>query len=389
MRSSYLGYFRPTPEEFKKLWDACLFVFDTSVLLNFYEYSPETTENLKTVMRAMKDRLWLPHHIGWEFLKERRNVIDKQKKPYDESSKKLNEVLGAISAKDSHPFLSQSCLEPLKAAIEGAQKEFELAKDALEHMHENDNHLTFLETLFEGRVGPAYSVQDRAEIEREGQKRYEEKRPPGYLDKKSKDDVTDNRCGDYVIWRQMKEKAKTQKQSIVFITDDAKEDTWLKHKDKTIGPRPEMLEEFLSETGQKLYVYSASAFLKQASSHFNVAVDQSTIDEADTLRTKKQELAMAEANLQVVELRPAVPRWEEAANAAHLGHVSNQWRIVELPRYTYIIDGGSRTPGVAHLIELPNTAESSGTNATPPTGESVGTSTAPREQAGGSMGAPA
>lgn len=293
MRSSYPGYFRPTPEEFKTLWDTCHFVFDTSVLLNVYEYSQDTTENLKKLMTAMKDRLWLPHHVGWEFVKERRTVIDKQKKPYEENMEKLKDVMNKISVKDSHPFLSPSCLQTLKAAIESVQKEFDRAKQELEDCHENDKHLRFLEDLYKGRIGPPYTGQVKADTEKEGQKRYEAKIPPGYMDKKPKEAITDNRCGDYIIWCQMKDHAKSEKTPIVFITDDGKDDTWLKHNDKTIGPRPEMIEEFLSDAGQQFYMHSVSSFLKLGSEHFNVPVNQSTINEAKTLQQKKEEEVLA------------------------------------------------------------------------------------------------
>ena len=164
MRSSYPGYFRPTPEEFKTLWDTCHFVFDTSVLLNFYEYSQDATENLIRLMTAMKDRLWLPHHVGWEFVKERRTVIDKRRKPYEENMKNLKDVLNRIAAKDSHPFLSTSCLQTLKATIESVQIEFDRAKQELDNFHEDDKHLRFLEDLYKGRIGPPYTRQKKEEM---------------------------------------------------------------------------------------------------------------------------------------------------------------------------------------------------------------------------------
>ena len=54
----------------------------------------------------------------------------------------------------------------------------------------------------------------------------------------------------------MKDHAKGEKTPIVLITDDGKEDIVLKHREMTIGPRPEMIEEFLSDAGQQFYMYS-------------------------------------------------------------------------------------------------------------------------------------
>ena len=262
MRSAYPGYLTPTQEEFKTLWNACLFVFDTSVLLTFYEHSPEATENLKKIMTTLKDRLWMPHHVGWEFVRRRRTVIHKQNKPYEENMKKMKDVLDKIAAKDSHPVLSDPCLQKLKAAIDSVQNEFDQTKKKLEDSHKNDEHVTFLEDLYKGRIGPAYPREEKAEIEKEGQKRYAAKIPPGYKHKEPKESPTGNPCGDYHIWCQMKVLAKSETKSIIFITNEDDEDFWWKLHGKTIGPRPEFkFRRFRGGSGGKSGV--SSSFLPE------------------------------------------------------------------------------------------------------------------------------
>jgi hypothetical protein len=39
------GYYSPSDEEFSELWQNCIFIFDTNVLLDFYEYNDETRED--------------------------------------------------------------------------------------------------------------------------------------------------------------------------------------------------------------------------------------------------------------------------------------------------------------------------------------------------------
>ena len=38
MRNKFLGYYKPTKEELAAMWNECIFVFDTSTLLNIYRY---------------------------------------------------------------------------------------------------------------------------------------------------------------------------------------------------------------------------------------------------------------------------------------------------------------------------------------------------------------
>ena len=42
MKKTFKEYYQFTEEEFKKLWQECLFVFDANVLLNMYRFSVKT-----------------------------------------------------------------------------------------------------------------------------------------------------------------------------------------------------------------------------------------------------------------------------------------------------------------------------------------------------------
>lgn len=77
MRSMFPGYYRPKQEEFAEKFKTCVFCFDTNVLLNLYRYTPETRDNLIEVLQhaKIKDRIWLPHRVGFEYQKSRINVL--------------------------------------------------------------------------------------------------------------------------------------------------------------------------------------------------------------------------------------------------------------------------------------------------------------------------
>ena len=74
---------------------------------------------------------------------------------------------------------------------------------------------------------------------------------------------------------------------VIFITDDRKEDWWLERNGKTIGPRPELLEEFLSKTGQSFYMYRPQQFLLYSKDKLGSTVSDNTIEEVKELDNAK------------------------------------------------------------------------------------------------------
>ncbi len=79
LREAFPGHFRPTTEEFDRLWEEGMFVVDTNVLLNLYRYSRFTRDELLQVLRALEDKLFLPHQVGREFLDRRLTTIRNQR----------------------------------------------------------------------------------------------------------------------------------------------------------------------------------------------------------------------------------------------------------------------------------------------------------------------
>lgn len=105
MRELFPGYYTPSEERFKALWDECVFVFDANVLLNVYRYSPKTLKNFLDILKRLENRLWLPHQAALEYQRNRLTVISEQYQPYADIPKLINELLNHIgSSYPRHPF---------------------------------------------------------------------------------------------------------------------------------------------------------------------------------------------------------------------------------------------------------------------------------------------
>ena len=137
-------------------------------------------------------------------------------------------------------------------------------------------------SLYEGKVGNAFSKEDLEEEEKKGKERYSKNIPPGYKDSnKQKADNLNNVYGDYILWRQILNYAKSEKKDIILITNDQKEDWWYIEQGKTLGPRIELRKEFFDETGQRFHMYTMSNFIEMFESGNDTAVDKNTIDEIE------------------------------------------------------------------------------------------------------------
>lgn len=137
--------------------------------------------------------------------------------------------------------------------------------------------------LFDGKVAEQPEQKDIDAREKEAERRMQAKIPPGYMDK---------RPGDFLIWTEMKEKAKAANLPILFVTDDRKEDWWLEQSGKTIGPRPELRQEFAAETSQMFYAYPPARFLSLLGERKQNLVSPRTVKEMEILSQLSPRLAV-------------------------------------------------------------------------------------------------
>jgi hypothetical protein len=76
--------------------------------------------------------------------------------------------------------------------------------------------------------------------------------------------------GDLIIWKEMLQFSKKEQRDIVFVTDDRKEDWWRRVSGRTIGPRPELVEEFFATTGHSFEMYEAHNFFEKSNQFFKI-----------------------------------------------------------------------------------------------------------------------
>jgi hypothetical protein len=60
------NYKYPEGEEFQKLWQNAVFIFDANMLLNVYRYSPRALNRYFEILDKLKERIWIPNQAAYE-----------------------------------------------------------------------------------------------------------------------------------------------------------------------------------------------------------------------------------------------------------------------------------------------------------------------------------
>lgn len=299
MKALFKSYKKLNDDELKELWGNSIFIFDTNVLHSLYRYQSSTSSALLGLMDKLKERIWIPHHVGLEFHRNRLSVIHDQHKKFADTKNAVNDSIVNIKKEFEKLQLKKrhSLIDPDKliSGIEAVTSEYLEELDTLEanslKIGSDDAILEKLETLFDGKVGAKPTQEEINEIETSGKKRYEDKIPPGYRDDSKSDKFQycgveyQRKFGDLIVWKQLiKYVAESGLSHVIFVTDDNKEDWWQITKGRVTGFRTELTDELYAETDVKLFnAYSLGGFLHHSNLYLGgkSVVSEDAIDEVE------------------------------------------------------------------------------------------------------------
>lgn len=299
MKNLFKGFNQPSEADLKHLWETATFVFDTNVLTNLYRYQSSTCETLIKVMEKLNHRVWIPYHVALEYQRNRLNVIHDQHKKFADTKStvkkavdSLNQSLINLQLKKRHSHINPDTLiNGVSSLANDFYKELDVLEEDSLKISSRDHLLERLETLFEGKIGAIPTPEFIKKIEQDGKYRFEKSIPPGYKDR-DKAKQNDNlftfggieyqrHYGDLIVWKQLISHVKNNGiKNLIFVTDDNKEDWWQITKGKTIGFRPELIDEIYRETDlEKFHAYNTESFLNKASLELDNTVSKDAIEE--------------------------------------------------------------------------------------------------------------
>jgi PIN like domain len=276
MRDKFPGYYTPLDVDFVKMWEKGLFIFDANALLDLYRYSEESIGELIKVIETVRDRIWIPFQVSKEYHRNLNTVISGQVKKYNDSIETLKHFKEQIDERRNHPFLNEKLNEEISQFCSKLNDELEKKKSTIKELIINNPIKEKLADLLKDKVGDPFLDDELNVIYQSAEKRILARIPPGYMDKSK---PAPDKYGDYVIWYDILKKNKEIDQPIILITRDTKEDWYYEELGLTVGPRPELIDEFCKTKNNLFYCYTTDQFLKYAKKHLNIDVTEKAITE--------------------------------------------------------------------------------------------------------------
>lgn len=291
MREQFAWYLNSSAAAARDAWETAILTVDTNVLLDLYRYHTKTCESILLALESFGGRVWLSHQAATEFFRNRRTVISSSEKTFRDAGTGLDDLdkalAGGLSKLRAHRLIPAPTLDDLGSSIAEAitTARESLAGVTAEHPKylEEDPVLERLLTLFDGRVGPPPDEETLVRLLAEGKRRHDAQIPPGYKDDKD----GDRSFGDYLLWSETIEFAKTAATPIIMVTSERKEDWWHRESGKTLGPRQELLEEFWRATGRPIFLYQTENFFRLANERAGKKVSEETVADIKSLGIRR------------------------------------------------------------------------------------------------------
>lgn len=309
MKKTFPGYdvSLPGKEEISVLWKEWVFTPDANVLLGLYDLDPQVADELIGILDRLSDRgqLWISHQAAVEYHRKRPGMIAREVARQNKARDNIRNLLsGAIGQLDRlreerrAPFEADEETSPL---IENLRASVNETRDALENAKQDpldaldaDRIRAKIASAFDDRVGPEYPPEKLNEMYERADRRFALGVRPGFRDAR-KGGV--KKYGDAILWFQLIDYAKETKRPIVFVTDDEKDDWWLKagREEEIVCPHPELIEEMGREAGTEFYMYRSKAFVEGARQHLDVKISQEAVDEVERAGRRAKDLQTLEA----------------------------------------------------------------------------------------------
>ena len=258
------------------------------------------------VLESLKDRLWIPHQVISEFWRGRQSEefisyhetkATVAKKGLRDASERAGRALDEW-VRNVHVGNKSEITDPMYEELDRVREIFDgigrmldaqAVKDGVPGMRDTntDPVISQLDVLFRGRVGPPNDPERHAVEVATAKERGDNQIPPGYLDFENSKKTEEEAAGDYLLWRQILDRASEKKTDVLFVTRDLKEDWWRKASVKSVRlPRVELIHEFRDVVGKRLFMVEPSVLMQKASTVFRL---QSKVESASVAALKSFE----------------------------------------------------------------------------------------------------
>lgn len=261
--------------DIKKLIDSnsYLIVYDTNIFLNLYRISPDYADFALDCMNNLVDYTIIPHTVFIEFKKHNKKLYEKRQKSIEhsieDSLKMIIQQKQAII--NSCNVLKKRNFPDINEVINQIESKYSSVEKLLHDYFEEHSVLSLINDSWDcdlpeklmqrltdkAKVLNSPSMAELYSICEEGEDRFKSKIPPGYKDEKHKSGI--RQYCDLIWWKEILNFAKENTKNIILVTDDVKEDWWIKENEK-LKFRDELINEFKKFTRYKIKTESGNVW---------------------------------------------------------------------------------------------------------------------------------
>ncbi len=289
----------------KLLWDKAIIILDANVLLRLFRLNQKSVSEILDLLNTMRNRIWIPYQVGLEYNKNRLEKIKESELSYNTIVDivqnfiiKCETKMREYSGFGVHPVVDME--SGINEILEFTKKKMEIiTKEVSERS--TSNHYSELHDrigkIFEGKIGKDHADDVIEKLIKKAKDQLERGIGPGsadYEERRRKKLPDRECCGDFLIWEAMIEEAKSRGCSVIFVTEDAKSDWWLRKDGKTIGPLPELRRDFHARVDNTIYFYRFQQFLEISRNYFGKKISDDTVN--DVKETGEDELDISDSS---------------------------------------------------------------------------------------------
>jgi len=306
-----------------QIYKDAIIVLDTNSVLNLYRYSEENRSKYFEILKKVEERLYLTHHICNEFYKNRLIIIENRssfkdtiKELIEENQNKLLNVLNNYSGADKYNSalsilkhensLKERIVSELETSMKKISSSIQEFKQDLDfnYVQGKDPILEDLVEIIQEKISLELTSEEKEKIYDNGKERYEKEIPPGYKDN-GKDSI--DKFGDLIIWNELQALSMKTSKPILFISDDRKEDWAIKFKGHDLGPRKELIKEFINNTNNLFYSITTKKFIQLISESYKVTDTETLEEETENIQKNIQQKEIYNNRKNINQLK----RWQK------------------------------------------------------------------------------
>jgi PIN like domain len=240
------------------LEDNTLIIMDSNVWLDLYKLPPTIIESIVNAISRNRFLFWLPHQVYVEFnrhvLKNRDEAQERYRKIKNLSCELLNGGRVKINQefenlRRNNIFEATALQEEFNSKIKHLHEEMKKGLEDLDMSYQTDIHcikkendiiLELIESLYIDSDSKGFTINELLKIYEEGEIRFKYNIPPGFTDRKKKDNLNDKnkdntnntdfllkrKYGDLIMWKEILKHIESKEINLIFIQNEKKPDWW-------------------------------------------------------------------------------------------------------------------------------------------------------------------